>query len=81
MGDFSVHRLRIGDWVPCAIKSIAVDPFSSKIAVGRDNGDIEVRNRAIPTVLCTFLMQPVFAANLRSAILRISGIAKLVSPA
>ncbi len=42
MGDFDVHRLRIGDWVPCAIKSIAVDTHSSKIAVGRDNGDIEV---------------------------------------
>jgi len=34
--------LRIGDWVPCAIKSLAVDPFSSKVAVGRENGDIEV---------------------------------------
>jgi hypothetical protein len=42
MGDFSVHRLRIGDWVPCSIKSIAADPLSGKIAVGRDNGDIEV---------------------------------------
>jgi hypothetical protein len=42
MGDFSVHRLRIGDWVPSAIKSIAADPFSEKVAVGRENGDIEV---------------------------------------
>lgn len=42
MGDFNVHRLRIGDWVPCAIKSLAVDPFSSKVAIGRENGDIEV---------------------------------------
>lgn len=50
MGDFNVHRLRIGDWVPCAIKSLAVDPFSSKVAVGRENGDIEVNIGAIACI-------------------------------
>ena len=42
MSDFKVHRLRIGNWVPAPIKSIAADPFSSKIAVGREDGDIEI---------------------------------------
>lgn len=38
-----VHRLRFGNWVPSAIKSIAVDPLAPHIvAVGRVDGDIEV---------------------------------------
>lgn len=37
-----MHRLRIGNWVPGAIQAIAADPFSCKIAVGREDGDIEI---------------------------------------
>lgn len=50
MSNFNVHRLRIGDWVPCAIKSIAVDQFSSKIAIGRENGDIEVNKQYLSNI-------------------------------
>lgn len=43
MTDFTVHRLRFGNWMPAAVKSIAVDrKFSNKVAVGREDGDIEV---------------------------------------
>jgi hypothetical protein len=42
--DLNVHRLRFGDWKPAPIKSIAVDPFSSKVAIGREDGDIEICN-------------------------------------
>ena len=37
-----VHRLRFGDFIPSAVKSISSDPFSSRVAVGRVDGDIEV---------------------------------------
>jgi hypothetical protein len=50
MGDFTVHRLRIGEWVPSAVRSIAADPFSSKVAVGRENGEIEVSSGSIGSV-------------------------------
>lgn len=46
MGDFKVHRVRIGDWVPSPIKSIASDLHSTKIAVGRIDGDIEICDSA-----------------------------------
>jgi hypothetical protein len=43
MTDFTVHRLRFGNWLPSAIKSIAVDrKYSNKVAVGREDGEIEV---------------------------------------
>jgi hypothetical protein len=44
--EYTVHRLRIGDWVPAPIKSIAADPYSNKVAVGREDGDIEICNSA-----------------------------------
>ena len=37
-----VHRLRFGDWTPSPIKSIAPDPFSAMVAIGREDGDIEI---------------------------------------
>ena len=40
--ELTAHRLRFGDWKPTPIKSIAVDPFSSKVAIGREDGDIEI---------------------------------------
>jgi WD40 repeat protein len=39
---YLVHRLRIGDWAASSINSIATNRYSSKIAVGRDDGDIEI---------------------------------------
>lgn len=47
--EFTVHRLRFGDWIPSPIKALAGDPFSSIVAVGRIDGDIEVilKNSAI----------------------------------
>ena len=44
--DYAVHRLRIGDWVPAPIKSIVADPFSTKVAVGREDGEVEICNSA-----------------------------------
>ena len=37
-----VHRFRFGDVLPSAIKSIASDPFSPLVAIGREDGDIEI---------------------------------------
>ena len=43
MTDFTVHRFRFGNWMPSAVKALAVDQlFSNKVAVGREDGDIEV---------------------------------------
>jgi hypothetical protein len=42
MGDYQVHRMRIGDWVPSPIKSIDSDIYSTRVAVGREDGDIEI---------------------------------------
>lgn len=40
--DYSVHRLRFSDWQPAPIKTLAADPFSCKVAIGREDGDIEI---------------------------------------
>ena len=42
MTDLAVHRLRIGNWVTASIQALAVDKFSCMVAVGREDGDIEV---------------------------------------
>ena len=42
MSTFDVHRLRFGDWMPSPIKAIASDPFSAMVAIGREDGDIEI---------------------------------------
>ena len=49
---YDVHRLRFGDWMPSAIKSLAADPFSNMIAIGRLDGDIEVScaEKAFPVI-------------------------------
>jgi hypothetical protein len=39
-----VHRMRFSDWQPSAIKTLASDPFSCNLAVGREDGDIEIRD-------------------------------------
>jgi hypothetical protein len=41
--DLSVHRFRVGSYLPRPIKSIAVESiYSNKTAVGREDGQIEV---------------------------------------
>ena len=42
--DYCVHRLRFADWKPAPIKTLAGDPFSCRLAVGREDGDIEIRD-------------------------------------
>ena len=39
---YAIHRLRFADFIPSPIKAIAADLFSSKVAVGREDGDIEI---------------------------------------
>lgn len=41
--DLEVHRLRIGNWKPDAIRTVACDDtFSHNLAIGKENGEIEV---------------------------------------
>lgn len=40
--EFTVHRLRFGNWIPTPITAIASDPYSTKVAVGREDGYIEI---------------------------------------
>lgn len=40
--EYTVHRLRIGNWIPSPITSIASDPFSPKVAIGHEDGLIEI---------------------------------------
>eukprot|EP01038_Epipyxis_sp_PR26KG_P007325 gene7325-9981_t len=43
MSEHTVHRLRIGNYIPSAIKCIAAaDTLSTTIAVGREDGDIDI---------------------------------------
>lgn len=42
MTEYCVHRLSVGDWTPTPVRSLAADPFSSYLAVGREDGSIEV---------------------------------------
>lgn len=40
--EYTTHRIRFGNWRPQAIRSIACDPSLAYIAVGREDGDIEI---------------------------------------
>eukprot|EP01035_Chromulina_nebulosa_P017615 gene17615-23190_t len=40
--EYNIHRLKFGDWVPSPVRSIAIDPFSSFVAIGREDGEIEI---------------------------------------
>ena len=42
MSDYTIHRLRIGEYIPSSIQSIVNDPFSSAVAIGRQDGQIEI---------------------------------------
>ena len=42
MNSLSIQRLRFSDWKPSPIISLACDPFGSLIAIGRDDGSIEL---------------------------------------
>lgn len=40
--EYFSHRLRFGNWQPKAVHSIASEASLSYIAVGREDGDIEI---------------------------------------
>jgi hypothetical protein len=40
--EYEAHRLRFADWQPSAIKSICCDAASERLAVGREDGEIEI---------------------------------------
>ena len=39
---FKVHGWRFSDWIPSPIRSLSADPYSSNLAVGREDGGIEI---------------------------------------
>ena len=39
---FIYFRWRYPSWNPSTIRSLASDPFSTKVAIGREDGDIEI---------------------------------------
>lgn len=74
--DFEVHRLRIGNWKPDSIKTVACDDkFSHNLAIGKENGEIEVSylanlsgsDRLLIVLLLSQILDPVdnFAMLLR----------------
>ena len=42
--NIGVQRLRFANWTPSPIVSLASDPHSAIVAIGRADGDIEVRS-------------------------------------
>lgn len=46
MGEFKVHRVRFFDYMPSAIRALAFEPQSNRIAVARADGSVEVFNAA-----------------------------------
>ena len=53
--EYTTHRLRFGNWRPQAIRSLACDSSLAYIAVGREDGDIEIFDCEVR--ICT---QPIF---------------------
>lgn len=37
-----IHQYKFADWMPSSIHSITVDKYSGIVAVGRQDGEIEV---------------------------------------
>jgi hypothetical protein len=54
--ELDIHRFRVGNYLPRPIKSIAVESvYSNKIAVGREDGQIEVHYFIFSSVVyCCF---------------------------
>lgn len=44
MGELKVHRVRFFDYMPSAIRAMAFNPRSERLAVGRDDGALELFN-------------------------------------
>lgn len=42
-----IHQYKFSDWMPSSIHSITVDKYSSIIAIGRQDGEIEVKIKTI----------------------------------
>lgn len=51
--EYKVHRCKFSDWTPSPVRSIAVDPHSPLVAVGREQGDIEVSLYLSTTLSCS----------------------------
>ena len=41
--DYTVHRWRFCDWRPATIRALAADSFSDTMAIGREDGGIEIK--------------------------------------
>ena len=41
--NIGVQRLRFANWTPSPIIALAADPHSAMVAIGREDGDIEVQ--------------------------------------
>lgn len=52
---YVVHRVRIGDYVPSSIKAAAAGVLRGRnvVAIGREDGQIEVRAKRPPWRVCT----------------------------
>lgn len=44
MGEFKVHRVRFFDYMPCAIKAMAFNGHTDRLALARDQGSLEIFN-------------------------------------
>lgn len=44
MGELKVHRVRFFDYMPSAIRAMAFNPRTERLAVARDDGALEVFN-------------------------------------
>lgn len=44
MGELKVHRVRFFDYMPSAIRAMAFDPRTERLAVAREDGALEIFN-------------------------------------
>ena len=42
--EYTVHRWRFSNWKPSAIKAFAVDDLSNLVAIGREDGNIDIHS-------------------------------------
>ena len=53
---YAVHRWRFPDWMPSPVKSIACNQITSFVAIGREDGDVEVTSYLVIVVKINFLL-------------------------
>ena len=54
MTEYDIHRIKWGNWEPCSIKALAYDKHSNLLAIGRENGEIEVSACHIIYIVCMY---------------------------